>query len=149
LKNNFNKDDLPLALEYPFGFNLGNLKIGGRIDRINRAKNKKIEIVDYKTGENILSQKDLDINLQLTFYALAATEVKSEILNKIPEEVLLSLYYLEKEIKLTTIRTRDQLEEAKKNILKKAEEISRSDFLCSKSIYCKNCEYKMLCSTFS
>lgn len=149
LKENFNKNNLPLALEYPFNFKLKEIKIGGRIDRIDRVEENKIEIIDYKTGENVPSEKDLQDNLQLSFYALAATEVKDNILNKKSKDVLLSLYYLEKDVKITTSRTIEQLEKEKKHILQKAEEISKSDFACSKSIYCKNCEYKMLCSTFS
>ena len=145
LKSYFNKNKLPLALEYPFNFRLQDLKIGGRIDRIDKIDDKTIEIVDYKTGEKVLSENDLANNMQLTFYALAATEVKDKVLDKKPEEILLSLYYLEKDIKLTTTRTREQLEDAKKQILKKAKEIAESDFSCSKSLYCKKCEYKILC----
>lgn len=148
LKNNFKEKNLPLEIEYPFIFHLNNIRIGGRIDRIDKIDNKKIEIIDYKTGENILSEKEIKDNFQLTFYALAASEIKEKILNKNPEDILLSLYFLEKDIKLSTIRTKEQLDDAKLKILEKAKEISESDFKCNKSIYCKNCEYKMLCSTF-
>lgn len=148
LKNNFNEKSLPLEIEYPFTFSLKDIKIGGRIDRIDKIDNKKIEIIDYKTGENVLLEKDVKDNFQLTFYALAAFSVKDKILNKNPEDILLSLYFLEKDIKITTTRTKEQLEEAKLKILEKAEQISKSDFKCNKSVYCKNCEYKMLCSTF-
>ncbi len=145
LKNNFSKKNLPVALEYPFSFNLGEIKMGGRIDRIDKVTDGKIEIIDYKTGENVPSQKDIEKDLQLTFYALAATGVKDKILDRKPEDILLSLYYLEKEIKITTTRTKEELEKAKEELLKIAEEISKSDFLCSRSLFCKNCEYKMLC----
>ncbi len=149
LKDNFNKNNLPLELEYPFTFHLKDIRIGGRIDRIDRIDNNKIEIIDYKTGGNLLLEKELKDNFQLTFYALAASEVKEKILNKNPEDILLSLYFLEKGIKLTTTRTKEQLDEAKLRILEKVDEISKSDFKCNKSMYCKTCEYKMLCSTFS
>jgi DNA helicase-2/ATP-dependent DNA helicase PcrA len=148
LNNNFKGKNLPLEIEYPFIFHLNNIRIGGRIDRIDKIDNKQIEIIDYKTGENVLLEKDVKDNFQLTFYALAASEVKEKVLNKKPEDVLLSLYFLEKDVKLSTIRTKEQLEDAKVKILEKAKEISESDFKCNKSIYCKNCEYKMLCSTF-
>lgn len=149
LKNNFDKKNLPLALEYPFNFMLGNIKIAGRIDRIDKFDQDKIEIIDYKTGGNIPSLKELNDDLQLTFYALAATKVKDKFLYKSPESILLSLYYLDKDIKLTTIRSKNQLEEAKSIILKKVNEIAKSDFKCSGSLLCKNCEYKMLCLTSS
>jgi len=94
-------------------------------------------------------KKDLDSDLQLSFYALAATEVRDEILGKKPEEIILSLFYLDKDTKLTTTRTAQQLQEEKGLILKKAKEISESKFTCSKSLFCKRCEYKMLCKTSS
>ncbi|MEM4270521.1 MAG: ATP-dependent DNA helicase, partial [Candidatus Pacearchaeota archaeon] len=146
LKKNFDKTNLPIALELPFNFTLENIKIGGRIDRVDKVDKQKIEIIDYKTGDNIPDEKKLAKDLQLTFYALAATEVHDSILNRKPEEVQLSLYYLEHNKKLTTTRTQEQLEEAKKMILEKAEEISKSEFLCSGHTLCKTCEYKILCS---
>lgn len=145
VKNNFDKDNLPIALELPFQFVLGNLKIGGRIDRIDNIGGNKIEIIDYKTGNNIPDEKKLASDPQLNVYALAATEVHDKILHKKPEEVVLSLYFLESNKKLTTTRTLEQLEEAKKSILQKAQEIGKSQFLCSGSNLCINCEYKMLC----
>ncbi|MGA2967972.1 MAG: ATP-dependent DNA helicase [Candidatus Levyibacteriota bacterium] len=145
LAKNFDKQNLPLELEYPFSFNLNNIKIAGRIDRIDKVNKNKIEIIDYKTGENVPSQKELEADLQLTFYALAANEVKNQILGKEPENILLSLYYLEKDLKLTTTRNKEQLKEAKELILEKVKEIESSDFQCSGSLFCKNCEYKMLC----
>jgi DNA helicase-2/ATP-dependent DNA helicase PcrA len=144
LNKNFDKTNLPAALEYPFNFYLDKVKIAGRIDRIDKTSGK-IEIIDYKTGDNVPTQKKLEEDLQLTFYALAANEVKDKILGKDPEEILLSLYYLEKDLKLTTTRTKEQLEEAKELILEKVREIETSDFKCSGSIFCQNCEYKILC----
>ncbi len=146
-----NKSLKPIALELPFKFFLEDsakkLTIGGRIDRIDDLGNGTIEILDYKTGKNIPSEKELAENQQLTFYALAATEIQDTILAKKPEDVILSLYYLEEKKKLTTTRTKEQLEEAKTWILQKAKEIAESDFACSKSVLCVNCEYKMLCNT--
>lgn len=151
-KNLYSNPKPPVALELPFNFYVKNLasptggiRVGGRIDRIDQKENGTIEILDYKTGTNIPKEKDLEKNMQLTTYALAAMEAKDKYLNKKPEEVILSLYYLEKDLKFTTTRTMDQLEEAKNYILQKAEEISKSDFKCSKSSFCQICEYKMLC----
>jgi RecB family exonuclease len=145
LTKDFDKKNLPLALEYPFNFYLNNVKIAGRIDRIDKASGNKIEIIDYKTGDNIPTQKKLETDLQLTLYALAANEVKDKTLGKEPEEILLSLYYLEKGLKLTTTRSKEQLLEARELILEKVKEIENSDFKCSGSMFCKTCEYKILC----
>lgn len=154
LVHNLKSQTIPLALELPFQFFIkhpggknGVIKLGGRIDRIDKVDKNRIEILDYKTGSNIPSEKELRDNMQLTFYALAATHVQDKLLNKKPDEVLLSLYYLEEGRKLTTTRTKEQLEEAKEKIVQIAETIARSTFLCSGSALCRECEYKMLCST--
>ncbi|OGH21659.1 MAG: hypothetical protein A2629_02005 [Candidatus Levybacteria bacterium RIFCSPHIGHO2_01_FULL_41_15] len=146
LKKNFNRKKLPIALELPFQFNLRNLRIGGRIDRIDLIDQGKIEITDYKTGRNMPDEKKLEKDLQLTFYALAATEVRDKILSRKPEDVILSLYFLEAGKKLTTTRTKEQLEKAKEEILRKAEEIAKSEFICSGNSLCLTCEYKILCN---
>jgi len=136
-----------LAVELPFNFWLNNnkLKVGGRIDRIDTLPDGRIEIIDYKTGKNVPTEKKVREDLQLSFYALAATEVRDGILGKDPSDILLTLYYLEEDKKISTTRTREDIEKAKADILTKVEEIQTSDFTCSHSILCKQCEYQMLC----
>lgn len=147
LEKHYKKNEQPIAMELPFQFYLKGIKIGGRMDRVDHIENNSIEIIDYKTGYNVPTAKDVENDLQLTLYALAATEVKDKVLNKPPENVRLSLFYLETGQKITTTRTMEQLEEAKIIIAQKAELITKSDFACSKHAFCSTCEYKMLCST--
>ncbi len=121
------------------------LKIAGRIDRVDKLPDDKIEIIDYKTGKNMIDEKKAKDDLQLSFYALAATEVKDDIFNKTPDDIVLTLYYLEANQKISTTRSKEELESAKERILKIVSEIETSDFKCSGGMQCKNCEYKMLC----
>ncbi|HLD01339.1 MAG TPA: ATP-dependent DNA helicase, partial [Patescibacteria group bacterium] len=142
-----NKGVIPLATEIPFLFSIDGLKIGGRIDRIDQAADGMIEIIDYKTGMNHPDARKLAADLQLTLYALAAKNVKDSLLDKSPEQILLSLLYVEDNLKFTTTRDAKQLEELKDFLLQKAKEISASDFACSIT-NCKNCEYKILCQAY-
>lgn len=138
-----------LAVELPFQFWIEKLKVGGRIDRIDKLSDGRIEVIDYKTGANIPDEKKIKSDLQLTFYALAATEVKDEILHRVPEEIALTLYYIESNKKVTTTRSKEDLLTAKDEILKIVSDIEKSDFLCTRGMLCKSCEYSMICTTGS
>ncbi len=138
-----------IAIEYPFNFWLGKVKIGGRIDRIDQLPDGRIEIIDYKTGPNVPTEKKVKEDFQLSFYALAATSVKDPLLNKKPEEIVLTLSYLEAGKTLSTVRTAHDLDAAREKITGLIADISTSEFRCSGGMMCKTCEYKMVCQSFS
>ena len=143
-KANCNPFVSPLRLEESFSFNLKNgVKVFGKIDRID-PKGKGIEIIDYKTGEeNPKAQKAHE--LQLAMYALAATRIKDEVLNRDPKDITLTLYFLEGDTKKSMTFTKGDLDTLENRLIEKIEEIEKSEFKCSGNILCKNCEYKMLC----
>ncbi len=154
-KKRFEPDKFPLLLEHPFvipllkneGKKKIQLKIGGTMDRVDKTKGG-IEIIDYKTVENVPSQKDVDKNMQLTLYALAATKIKEPpFLGLKPEQIKLSLYYFEEQKKITTTRTKVQLRQLEDELFSLKAQIESSDFSCSGHYYClNNCEYAMFCS---
>ena len=64
-----------------------------------------------------------------------------------PENVKLSLYYLDKQQKISTTRTTEDLEKVKQKLFDYKSEIENSDFKCSNSYFCQmGCEFKMFCS---
>ena len=144
LDTEIHKNARPLFLEQPFTLRVDpTLKIGGKIDRVDDLGGGLIEIIDYKTGANVPSQKDIDLDLQMTIYALAASD--PGVLGREIEKVKLSFYFFDTASKITTVRTKEQLEEARKELLRIRDEIQKSDFACSHSMWCENCEFKMLC----
>lgn len=135
----------PLAIELAFSFILKNgIKVSGKIDRIDK-KGKGIEIIDYKTGEDN-PKADKAHRLQLAIYALAATRIKDKILNRRPENITLTLHFLEKNTKKSMTFSKEDLEKFENDLIEKVKEIENSEFKCSKNVICKNCEYKILCS---
>jgi len=150
-KEHFDPKALTIAIEKPFVVPLTpkkgerRLKIGGVIDRVDDLGGGKIEIIDYKTGSRVPSQREVDSNDQLTFYALAATKIFEQPFGRKPNEVKLSLYYFEEQIKISTVRSIDQLKKAEEEIYKVRNEIEESDFECSGHIFCENCEYSLFC----
>ncbi|MDO8488234.1 MAG: UvrD-helicase domain-containing protein [bacterium] len=131
----------------PLKLNGRQIKIGGKIDRVDELVDGSIEIIDYKTGAKVPTQKEIDSDLQMSFYALAATSLRQPPLGKDPDEVKLSLYYFDAggEKKMSTKRTTEQLHQAVAQIFDYADQISAADFKCSGSRLCQSCEYHMLC----
>ncbi len=135
----------PLALELPFSFMLKNgVKVFGKIDRIDK-KGKGIEIIDYKTGvENPKASEAHE--LQLAIYALAATKIKDEVFNRDPRDIKLTLHFLDQNTKKTMDFEKKDLDKLEDELIGKIAEIEKSDFKCSGSVLCINCEYRMLCN---
>ena len=145
LKEGYDKKIKTLATEQKFIIPLDKtLKIGGTIDRVDDLGGGRLEVIDYKTGASVPTQKDVDKDLQLSFYALATLN----LYNVKPEDIKLSLYYFKTQTKITTQRTEKDLEKVKEEILKIRDEIEKSDFKCSNSYFCQNkCEYSMFCKS--
>jgi len=144
----FNPKTKIVTLEQPFIVPLSregqSLKIGGKIDRIDMLSNGKIEIVDYKTGR-MPSKREVDTNLQLSMYALAASEIPGAPFGIKPEDIILTLYFFDTNERISTQRTSDQLLLEKTEILNIAKAIEASDFHCSANMLCKTCEYHLFC----
>ncbi|OGG05864.1 hypothetical protein A2872_02590 [Candidatus Gottesmanbacteria bacterium RIFCSPHIGHO2_01_FULL_42_12] len=145
LKTDLHKNAQPIFLEQPFIFKLTeDLRLGGKFDRIDDLGGERIEIIDYKTGAHVPTKKDIDADLQMTIYSIAA--INPGVYNKKISDVKLSFYYFETGEKISTVRTVERLEAAKKEILEIRDQIQKSDFQCSNSILCQSCEFKILCN---
>jgi DNA helicase-2/ATP-dependent DNA helicase PcrA len=135
-----NKDSLqaPLALEENFSFEVGPHVVSGRIDRVDPLDEDKVEVIDYKTGKP-REQKEADKSLQLSIYAIAAGEKFKK------EPVRLSFYYLTSNEKVSSQRTKAELEDTKEEILKVADSILKREFQAIKGFHCDWCDYKPIC----
>ena len=161
-EQSFDRKNLPEALELPFvvplykskpgsGQALSDkkyrpLKIGGKMDRVDILPDGTVEIIDYKTGAKVPTQAQADKDLQLSFYALAASKLTGDVFNVDVGKLKMSFYYFEEQVKVTTHRTKRQLAEVEKEIFDWRERIETSDFKCSKHMFCDNCEYHLFCA---
>lgn len=117
IRNYYEKNDIAntniVDLESHFNIDLEGHVISGIIDRIDKTVDG-YEIIDYKTAKKMPPQDKIDSDVQLSIYLKA-------FLERYPEEaanlknIKVSLYYLKHNVKLSSTRTEEQLEELKKS----------------------------------
>lgn len=117
--------------------------ISGIIDRIDKTE-KGYEIIDYKTNRKLPAQDRIDDNLQLLIYLLAFLKRYPDQEEKL-DDIQLSLYFLKHGVKLSTSKTKTQLEECKMQILDIIHEIQQSKFEPNISALCNWCGFQKIC----
>ncbi len=135
-------------LESRFAIEIGTEETGkhivsGIIDRIDKTADG-YEIIDYKTTRKMPSQDKVDNDLQLSIYlkAFLARYPKEEAnLDKIT----VSLYYLKHGVKLSSLRTKDQLDRVDQTFLDVIKSIEDAKFEPILSPLCDWCGYQKIC----
>jgi DNA helicase-2/ATP-dependent DNA helicase PcrA len=130
-----------IAAEARFQFQLGKVKIIGRMDRIDRVADSPsgnpVRIIDYKTGA-ARTQKFADESLQLSVYALGAAEMGFTA----RELVLLNVQGNQE---VVTTRTPAQLDKTRRQIHDAAEGIAAQEFDPKPGLHCRWCDFERLC----
>ncbi len=132
-----------VALESPFQIKLGEHIASGIIDRIDRTEDG-YEIIDYKTSKKMPTQEKIDNDLQLSIYLKA-------FLDRYPEEkkrldkIKVSLYFVKHGVKLSSIRTEEQLQKVEDAFLEAIESIEKSSFEPVLNPLCDWCDFQDKC----
>lgn len=131
-------DKNTIELEKNISFKLAGVKSSGRIDRIDRIEENRVEIVDYKTGK-LKEQKDVDKDMQTAIYAWAVYQTSDYVPAK------LTLYFVEEGQRVSSQKSIEQI----KDQVNKAEEVvevmKSGDFTATPGKHCDWCDYKDLC----
>jgi RecB family exonuclease len=129
-----------LAVEESFKLTIEKSVIAGRFDRVERSE-KGLTIIDFKSG-GPRKQEEVDADLQLSVYAMAATEKWGE-----PVDTLMLLSVTEDGcMEQRTTRSQSQLKDARTQIRLLAERIESKDFTATPSInVCRYCPYRNIC----
>jgi putative RecB family exonuclease len=115
----------------------------GIIDRIVRARDGVIEIHDYKTGKRVPTQKQLDEDRQLALYQIGLAD-------RYPDQAMrLVWHYLQKDRKLTSTRTPEQLRYLSEDTMSVVDRINdETEFKPKRSALCDWCEYNDRCPIY-
>ncbi len=127
-----------LHTERPFDITVDDVRVIGRIDRMDDLGDNHVRIVDYKSG----APKDPDKakkSLQLSIYALAAKSAWGYDADK------LAFYNLEDQSEAETTRDASQLEATREKVREVAAAIAAGDFHANPGQNCSYCDYSELC----
>jgi RecB family exonuclease len=124
----------------------GEKKLVGFIDRlVHNEENDEFEIHDYKTANTLPSREELEKNRQLALYSIA---IKEEFGKE--KKVKLVWHYLAHNEKISIIKTNQDLENLKAEVITLINEIEQTKhFPPNPSRLCDWCEYKDMCPSYS
>ena len=117
------------------------------MDRIDKNADGSFEIIDYKTKRKMPGQKEIDGDLQMSIYQLGLLKKWPHIAG---DKIKLSFYFLKHNEKISTSRTKEQMEETRSLILENIRDINEkikdnNNFPPTPSPLCDWCEYRQMC----
>ena len=130
---------MPVAVERLFNISIEGVRLVGYIDRVDKLDSGGLSIVDYKTNKELFTTEDMEKDLQLTLYQLAAEQTW-----QLPVERL-TLYHFRTNTPCSCgPRDKVQLNETKRLVLEIAEGIAQQKFPAIENQYCP-CDFPEYC----
>lgn len=146
------RQERPLDREEPFELTVGGrqIKLAGRIDRLDWTSEKRFRVIDYKTGRVWGNKAPVNggRNLQLPLYLQAA----AWLIGGRAEDGSAEYYYATKRGEYTRISftgemLRDRSEEIEGVVERVVSGIGTGDFHLEPGDYCRYCDFNGICPT--
>lgn len=131
-----------IATEKRFFLKLNdNHDLSGVIDRVDKLPFGAYEVIDYKTNFKPKTQQDIDKDKQLGIYNLVVKELWPDA-----KDVRLSMYFLKPDLKLTTTRANEELDNLKNEVIVTADKIEKeTDYQPKLNPLCDWCDFRDRC----
>jgi len=118
--------------------------LSGRIDRIDEVASGYFEVIDYKTGRSVPTQRDLDKDLQMTIYAVISKHHYGFVPSRLTAD------YLRSGLSIATTRTVDDIAEGIESIREIIERIKAcKDYEARPGRLCQWCDFLEICEAGS
>ncbi len=134
-----------IATEKTITCDLGNFKLSGRVDRIDRHEDGTLEIIDYKSGRWEVTSEQIHDDLAMSCYQLILSELYPD------SPIMATIYALRSGTSATASLTKEELAEFRTDLLILAEEILERDYteLIPEPIeICPRCDFLRLCQRY-
>ena len=132
-------DNEPVWLERQFEFKIGPHYMRGRVDRVDRTGDGGYEVIDYKTGQKVNTER-LGGDIQLAIYRIGAAEAWDL------EVGSGSYYYVLDGEKVEIAAGEGEVERIERTVLGVGEGILSQDFEPRPSpAVCSWCDYRLVC----
>ena len=134
-----------LAIEREFHLSVGPFTVLGYIDRVDRVDDETVEVIDYKTNRMLFTRDEVDSNLQMSLYHLAARQLWPWA-----KKVKLTFHMLRHDIRMVTARSQEQLDAAIKYVESMGEQTETADeFPARLNHNCIYCDHKAECPVYA
>ena len=133
---------IPFAVENEFNIDVDGISVTGKIDRIEKLSDNKIEIIDYKSNKNPFALDKLKKDFQLSMYQLGAEKKFGLEVEK------LTFYHLCSQTPFSVgSHSKEQINALRKQIIEVADGIQKDRFEPKMNNYCP-CELAQHCPYF-
>jgi RecB family exonuclease len=134
-----------LGVEHEFAIDVGNVRLVGAIDRVDRLAGDVVRIRDYKSARIPPTRQEVEENLQLALYDLAGAQLWPWA-----RRIEVGLDLLRHERVVTVERTREQREATRQYVLAMVARIEASgDYPARLSTRCTHCDQRLHCDAYA
>jgi RecB family exonuclease len=133
-----------LAVEQEFRLPVGRFEVLGYIDRVDRLDTETVRVVDYKSNRAIFTRDEVDHDLQLSLYAMAARQLWPWA-----RRVRLGFYLLRHGFLIETARSDADLATARAYVATLGEQIeTATEFPPRLNEHCAYCDHAAQCPAY-